>query len=96
MANKSASVAVLTAVAAVTSNVLFLAANGDRVSATIFNDSASANLFIALGPVASLTLYTAKIAPGQLYELPNTFDWYGPISGLWDAAIGSARVTELQ
>jgi hypothetical protein len=96
MANKSASVAILSAVAASASSVLFLAANGDRVSMCAYNDSATANLFIAAGPIASLTLYSAKVPPGQLYEWPDGVDWYGPISGIWDAAIGNARITEFQ
>lgn len=60
---------------------------------TIYNDSATANLFVSLGSLVSTTNYTIKIAPSGYYETP--FGWSGPVVGVWDAAVGNARVTRV-
>lgn len=84
----------VTSVAASAASVTLLALNADRRGATIFNDSAVANLFLKLGATASLTSFTVKMGPNSFYEL--TFPTYtGVIDGIWDVAVGSARVTEL-
>jgi len=80
-------------VAASASNVTLLAANTSRLGATIYNDSASATLHLKLGATASLTDYTTKVGPESFFEVP--FGYTGIIDGIWDAATGDARITEL-
>lgn len=79
-------------VAASATNVTLLAANANRLGATIYNDS-SVNLFLKLGATASSTSFTCKIAAAGYYEIP--FAYTGIIDGLWDSATGNARITEL-
>lgn len=69
-----------------------LAANSNRKGCTIWNDS-TANLFIDFDSAASTTDYALKISAGGYFEMP--FNYTGVISGIWDAANGSARVREL-
>ncbi|MEH2287173.1 hypothetical protein [Nostoc sp.] len=77
--------------AATTSNII-LAANSNRVGATIWNNS-TANLYIEFGATTTTSAFVAKISPGGYYELP--FRYIGVISGIWDAANGKALVREL-
>lgn len=74
-------------------NQTLLAQSGSRLGATVYNDSDQA-LCLKLGATASLTSFTAKIAPGGYYEVPA---WYtGVIDGIWAAdGSGAARITEL-
>ena len=65
-----------------------------RVGWSVFNDS-TANLFVKFGVTASTSSFTVKIAPGGYYEMPTTPTYQGQIDGIWDAANGNARVTEL-
>lgn len=81
-----------TSVAASATNVTLLAANANRLGATVYNDS-SVNLFLKLGATASTTSFTVKLAAAGYYEVP--FNYTGIIDGLWDSATGSARLTEL-
>lgn len=84
----------VTSVAAAAVNTTLLAANTDRRGATVFNDSASAILYLKLGATASTTSYTVQIPPNNYYELPSPV-YTGVIDGIWSAAVGNARVTEL-
>lgn len=79
-------------VTAATSSTSLLAANANRRGATIFNDS-TAILYLALAGSASTTAFTTKVQPDGYYEVP--FDYAGAIFGIWAAANGAARVTEL-
>ena len=84
----------VTSVVASVASVTLLALNVDRRGAAVFNDSSVGNLFLKLGATASTTSFTVKMGPNSFYEL--TFPSYtGIIDGIWDAAVGSARVTEL-
>jgi len=80
-------------VTASASSVTILAANSARKRWMVFNDS-SVNLYLDLtGGTASLTSYSVKVAPGQFYEdsqpvVPVL------ITGIWDSATGTARITE--
>lgn len=71
-----------------------LAANTNRLGATIANDS-SAALYVKLGSAASATDYTARVAQYGYYEVP--FGYQGIITGIWasDPGDGAARITEL-
>jgi hypothetical protein len=84
----------MTSVAAAVTSTTVLAANANRKGAVVFNDS-SANLYLALSAsAASVTAYTVKVSPATLYEVPWPV-YTGQLTGIWDAAVGSARVTEL-
>ena len=88
---ESAATATRTIVPGATTSVALLAANPNRIGATILNDS-TANLFIAYGTPGTITDYSAKVAPGAVYTLPVPFT--GAINGVWDALNGQARITE--
>lgn len=86
-------VATKTSVAAAVVDTALLAANAARKGASVFNDSATATLYLSLGSdAASLTSYTVKLLPGQFYETLDGFT--GAIRGIWSAAVGDARITE--
>jgi hypothetical protein len=89
--DKSSTSALTSVPAAVTSTSL-LASNTGRITAMVWNDS-TAMLYLALSATASTTAYTIKLYPGAYWELPITYT--GAISGVWNAANGNARVTEL-
>lgn len=75
-------------------DVLILASNASRLGGGVANDS-TAVLYLALGTVAaSLTNYTAQVAPGAFYSLG---DYTGEVRGIWitDPNTGAARVSEL-
>jgi len=74
--------------------VTILAANSNRLGATIYNEGA-ATLTLHLGPSASSTVYTLVMAAASYYEVP--FNYTGIITGLWSAAAGgnNARVVEM-
>jgi hypothetical protein len=75
-----------------TPNTTLLAADANRVGATIYNDS-TAVLFVLLGAgTESATVYTLQIAAGGYYEVPEAFVAMR-ISGHWATANGSARIT---
>ncbi|MHB8603891.1 MAG: hypothetical protein ACYDCK_01445 [Thermoplasmatota archaeon] len=79
-------------VASSAASVQLLAANSNRNGATIFNDS-SQILYLKLGVTASTTSYTLQVPPNGYYEVP--FGYSGEIDGIWAAANGNARITEL-
>ena len=76
------------------STAQLLAANADRLGATITNDS-SAALYVKLGTTASTTDYTVRLVQYAYYEVP--FGYTGRIDGIWasDPGDGAARITEL-
>jgi hypothetical protein len=82
----------IASVASSTNAAVLLASNTLRSGATVYNDS-TANLFIGLGFVPTLTEFTLKMGSGGYFELPYSF--VGTIGGIWDAANGFARVTEI-
>lgn len=88
----SNSTAALTQVTGVTSSVTILAANTARKEALIFNNS-TANLFVAFTGTAATTAFTVKLAADASYVLPSPL-YKGIISGIWDAANGTAQITE--
>lgn len=90
------SAATLSNVSASASSVTLLSSNASRVGGMIVNDSASATLLVKYGTTASATSYTYSLLPGATLELPaNPAIYTGRIDGIWTAAVGSARVTEL-
>ena len=88
-----ASVSTVTSVAAAVADTLLLAANPNRLGATVVNDGTSI-LYLKFGSGASATSYTVRMTSYAYYEVP--FGYTGRINGYWAAANGNARVTEVQ
>jgi hypothetical protein len=95
-----AATATLTSVAASASTTPLVAANSAVVGTTagrlgliIVNDSATATLYLAYAATASLTSFTHKLLPGAVWWMEPPI-YGGIISGIWDAAVGNARITE--
>lgn len=87
-----ATTAALTNVASSASSVSILASNANRIGAVVCNDS-TAILYLKFGATASATSYTVQMQPNDYFETP--FGYTGAIDGIWSAANGNARVTEL-
>ena len=83
----------VTSVTSSLSNVVILAANANRLGAVIFNRSNS-RLYLNLSTgVASITVYTVRLAAYQSIEVPAGYN--GVINGLWAPNVsGFALVTE--
>lgn len=89
---KSATAA-LSNVNASVSDVSLLASNANRLGATFYNDS-PAVCYLKLGTgAASSTSFTVKLEQDDYYEVPANFT--GEVRGIWTAATGAMRVTEL-
>jgi len=85
--------ATLTTVPASATSVPLLASNANRRQVFIHNDS-NADLKIAFAATASDTAYTVLIPRNSQWE--SSLNGYtGAISGIWFAAVGSARITEV-
>ena len=70
-----------------------MAANPNRLNARVTNDSTAILYLNESGATASATAWTAKLAAGQVYEIPHPVHT-SAITGIWSAANGFARVTE--
>ena len=79
-------------VAGSAANVTLLAANANRLGATLYNDS-NQNFFVKLGATASNTSFTVRMPSQSYYEVP--FGYTGIIDGIQSVANGNMRVTEL-
>lgn len=75
-------------------SAVFSEATWQRPWAAVYNNSATADLYLALASEASNLAFTCKLAPQGYYEIPNKYT--GPISGVWSAVDGAALVTELK
>lgn len=82
-------------VASSASSVTVLAARTDaaRIGSTVFNDSTAILYLLLDSAAASATNYTVQVAAGGYYETPANYQ--GQLTGIWSAANGNARVTEL-
>ena len=92
--NARAATSSVTSVASSATSVTLLASNAARKGATVFNDS-TAILYLKFGATASATSYTVQIAAGGYYEFPGPTVYSGIVDGIWSAANGNARLTEL-
>lgn len=92
--NTKNAVTAYTKISASASVVDLVAENGNRVGLMIFNDAA-ANLFIRIDANATLTDYNLKIPAYTLYEMPYEY-FTDKVTGIWDAATGTAKVTEIK
>lgn len=88
----SSTTAAVTSVASSITSVTVLALNASRKGCVVYNDSTK-TLYLKFGTTASTIDFTAKLLAGDNYEVP--FNYSGRIDGIWAAANGSARVTEL-
>lgn len=83
----------VSSVASSTTSTKLADARYNRSGLSIFNDS-TAILYVKFGEAASSTSFTVKLIAGAFYEAP--FPCYqGDVFGIWDAANGYARVTEV-
>lgn len=85
--------ATLANVASSATSVTVDAANAARLGMMIHNDS-TAILYLKYGATASVTSYTVRLDPGVQWEMPEPV-YTGIVDGIWSAANGNARVTEL-
>lgn len=90
-----ADAATVTSVASAATSATLLAANANRIGATIHNSDANA-LFVKFGATATTTTsYTVKIAADGYYEFPHPV-YRGIVDGIWAAdGAGAAQITEL-
>ena len=90
---RKASTAAVTSVAKSATSVQILAANADRLGASIHNDS-NRSMYLKLGTAATSTSFTVKLDRDFHYEVP--FGYTGVLHAVWDSGgSGSARVTEV-
>lgn len=86
------STATLTNVAASATSVTLLSSNANRLRATIYNDSTQ-RLYLKLGATASTTSFTVILFNQGFFTVPDCYT--GQIDGIWSAAAGAARITEM-
>lgn len=79
-------------VTASASSVTILAANANRLGASVFNDGAATLYLDTSGGTASTSNYTVQLAPNSYFEVPANYS--GLITGIWASATGNARVVE--
>ena len=79
-------------VASSASSVTLLAANANRIQASVYNDSNSL-LYIKLGTTASTSSFTVRLMPNAYFQVPDSYT--GRIDGIWSNANGFARTDEL-
>jgi hypothetical protein len=83
----------VSAVAATTGAVSFLANNTARIGAAVFNNGAGTiYALLGTGTVNTTGLFTVQLIPNAYYEVP--FGFLGPVSGIWNTANGTAQITE--
>jgi hypothetical protein len=88
LGNSSSQTRVLASVA---QTVELAAANANRVSVSVYNES-GANLYVCIGVTATVTTYTVVVPPDALYVInDNTLS----VSGYFDNNSGAASVTEI-
>lgn len=87
------STSALTNVTATITSTTILAANSARKNAIFFNDGGG-NLYLGFTASAvATTSYSVKIPAAGLFEMPSPV-WTGQVTGIWDVASGTLRVTE--
>ncbi len=85
--------ATLANVSAATSSTALFASNANVRGRIVHNDSTGI-LYLKFGTGASTTSYTVKIPPDGFFEFPKP-TYTGDVAGIWSAANGSARTTEV-
>ena len=85
--------ATVTSVASSAASVQLLAIRRDRLGAVIFNDSTQ-TLYVRFGADDAATNdYTYEVLTRGTLEVP--YQYNGRIAGIWAAANGQARITEV-
>ena len=82
----------LTNVSASATSVTLAAANTSRTGLIIVNDSTS-DMYLKFGSTASTTSYTFLVPAGATYLWEENYN--GIVTGIWNSATGTARVTEV-
>ena len=91
---RAATTATLATVTASTSSVTIRTSNTARRGLIVHNDSDTAILYLTLdGTTASTSNYSVKLYPQDRWEMWPVVTT--AITGIWSAASGAARVTEL-
>lgn len=85
----------ITSVTAAAVSTTILASNASRKAASVYNDSTAILYLSTSATAASTTVYSVQVPPGGYFELPNTRLYTGQLTGIWSAANGAARVTEM-
>lgn len=88
----AATVGTLSNIAGSAASVTLLTSNAARKGFSIFNDS-TAILKVSFSATASATSFSFLLQPNAFFE--NSALYTGIVTGIWAAAAGSARVTEL-
>lgn len=91
--NTPVTTATQTSVAGNATSTQLVASNTSRRGLYIYNDS-TANLRIKYGTTASVTSFLVLIPPGGYWEMPMPV-YNGIVHGIWEAANGNARITEI-
>jgi hypothetical protein len=91
--NKATTSSITTVVSA-TANTTLLAANANRIFASIYN-GANKTAYIKLGTAASTSSFSIQLLPNSYWEVPN--DWAGAINAVWANGVNgnNALITEL-
>ncbi len=89
----TSSTAALTSVASSLTSVALLPVNANRKGLSIYNES-TAILYIAFAGTATTSAYTIQVPANSSYQASAPV-YTGAISGIWSAANGFARITEL-
>lgn len=80
-------------VAASATVVTLLTPNPERNSFWIFNNSSS-ELYVKIGPSASLTDFSFKMLSGSFQMIPTPCPIV-EVTGIWVVAVGNAKVTTI-
>jgi hypothetical protein len=89
-----AATSTLSNVTSIATSVTLLAANNNRKTAIIYNDSTAILYVCCNASAASTTNYTVKLQPDATLIIKGD-DYSGEIKGVWTSANGAARVTEV-
>ena len=85
--------ATLTSVPASITSVVLAAANANRKQITIVN-AGTKNLFVAFAATATTGAFSFEL-PSQTSYVSSLNGYTGVISGIWNAANGAAKITEV-
>lgn len=89
----AATAATLSNVTSSATVVTLVAANTSRKDLLIFNES-TAVLYVKFGSVASTSSYTVQLPANGYFEITKPV-YQGIVTGIWAAANGFARITEI-
>lgn len=93
---RTSSTSARTQVTAATADTQLLAANANRKQYKVWNNSATAYLYLGEGTGAvTAANATLRLGPNEVYESPANPVWTGMVRAIWDTASGTANVTEL-